>query len=93
MRSTVLCLIAVAALATANTAWAAEANLSSATSQMASKDDPDHVVCRSGEKPTGSMLPGPRICHTQKEWESIRSQAQRALELEQNHGLQSGVPN
>ncbi|HEY8696886.1 MAG TPA: hypothetical protein VIM02_04655 [Rhizomicrobium sp.] len=92
MHTRVFGLIVVSSLLASNLAWAQEANTSAAP-QMVSRDDPDHVICRSGEKPTGSMLPGPRICHTQKEWESIRAQAQRALELEQNHGLQSGVPN
>ena len=88
MRANVLGLIVVSSLMAVNLAWAQDAT-TKATAQMASHDDPDHVVCRSGEKPTGSMLPGPRVCHTQREWEDIRVQAQRGLELEQNHGMQS----
>lgn len=45
----------------------------------ANKSDLDKVVCRAGEPVTGSRLPGPRVCHTQREWNDIRQQSQAAV--------------
>ncbi|MBN9567138.1 MAG: hypothetical protein J0H79_05985 [Alphaproteobacteria bacterium] len=44
-----------------------------------STSDLDKVVCRAGEPITGSRLPGPRVCHTQREWNDIRQQSQAAV--------------
>lgn len=41
-------------------------------------DDPKHVICKS-ELETGSLLPGPRICHTKAQWDEIARQAQQDL--------------
>jgi hypothetical protein len=47
--------------------------------EAAAKSDLDKVVCRAGEPITGSRLPGPRVCHTQREWNDIRQQSQAAV--------------
>lgn len=46
----------------------------------------DKVVCRSQAAQTGSRIGARRICHTQREWDDIRQQAQEAtnrMELRQ----------
>jgi hypothetical protein len=42
-------------------------------------DDPNEVICHAGEAPIGSRFPGPRICHTRKEWAQIQKDSQDAL--------------
>lgn len=42
-------------------------------------NDPDRIVCRSGTPPTGTRIPGPRVCHTQREWDDMRRQSQEQL--------------
>ena len=37
-----------------------------------SQDDPNAVICRKGEPPTGSRFPGPTQCHTRAEWDRLR---------------------
>jgi hypothetical protein len=48
------------------------------------QDDPNRMVCRNGEPITGTRLPGPRVCHTQKQWDDMRIQSQQMLEKMQN---------
>jgi hypothetical protein len=37
------------------------------------------MVCRAGEPIVGSRFPGPRVCHTRKEWDQIKRDSQEAL--------------
>ena len=37
------------------------------------------MICKSGEPIVGSRFPGPRTCHTRKEWDQIKQDAQQAL--------------
>ena len=41
--------------------------------------NPEQVVCRTDDAPTGSHLPGPRVCHTQKQWDEIADRAHRGV--------------
>ena len=47
--------------------------------QGAPADDPNEVVCRAGEPIVGSRFPGPRTCHTRREWDQIKRDSQDAL--------------
>lgn len=47
--------------------------------QAAPQDDPNEVICRTGEPQLGSRFPGPRTCHTRKEWAQIQKDSQDAL--------------
>jgi Spy/CpxP family protein refolding chaperone len=49
------------------------------TVQAAPQDDPNEVVCHAGEPEIGSRFPGPRTCHTRKEWAQIQKDSQDAL--------------
>jgi hypothetical protein len=48
-------------------------------SQAAPQDDPNEVICKSGEPIIGSRFPGPRTCHTRREWAQIQKDSQDAL--------------
>src|SRR5271165_6084690 len=50
-----------------------------AMQQPAPADDPNEVICRAGEPIIGSRFPGPRTCHTRKEWDQIKRDSQEAL--------------
>jgi hypothetical protein len=50
-----------------------------ATQQAAPTDDPNEVICRAGEPIVGSRFPGPRTCHTRREWDQIKRDSQEAL--------------
>lgn len=47
--------------------------------QAAPADDPNEVICRAGEPIIGSRFPGPRQCHTRREWDQIKRDSQEAL--------------
>ena len=47
--------------------------------QAAPQDDPNEMICKSGEPIIGSRFPGPRTCHTRKEWAQIQRDSQDAL--------------
>lgn len=47
--------------------------------QVAPQDDPNEVICRPGEPVVGSRFPGPRTCHTRREWDQIKRDSQDAL--------------
>jgi hypothetical protein len=51
--------------------------------QAAPADDPDERICKSGEPILGSRFPGPRVCHTRKEWDQIQRDSQQELYREQ----------
>jgi Spy/CpxP family protein refolding chaperone len=50
-----------------------------ATQQPAPADDPNEMICHAGEPIIGSRFPGPRTCHTRKEWDQIKRDSQEAL--------------
>jgi hypothetical protein len=59
---------------------AAPAATPQATQQQAAPtDDPNEVICRAGEPILGSRFPGPRTCHTRREWDQIKRDSQDAL--------------
>lgn len=58
-----------------------------------STPDPDEIVCRAGEPPMGSHIPGPRICHTRRDWDAMRKQNQEDVERMQQTGLTGGRPD
>lgn len=64
-------------------AWAqqttAPAPTPDAAPQAAPANDPNEVICRTGQPQLGSRFPGPRQCHTRKEWDQIRRDSQDAL--------------
>ena len=55
-----------AATTTATTADAAPAP------QAAPTEDPNEIICRAGQPVIGSRFPGPRICHTRREWHQLQ---------------------
>jgi hypothetical protein len=60
------------------------------TSSTAS--DPDQIVCKAGVPPIGSRIPAARECHTQRQWDQEREDAQKALAGSQIRGLGSALP-
>jgi hypothetical protein len=54
-----------------------------APQDAAPADDPNEVICHAGEPIVGSRFPGPRTCHTRKEWAQIQQDSQRALYQQQ----------
>jgi hypothetical protein len=55
-------------------------------------EDPNKMVCRSLEAPTGSRLGTRRECKTQKEWDDARLQSQRDVSHLETSG-QMGLKN
>jgi hypothetical protein len=49
-------------------------------------EDPNKVVCRNAEAPTGSRLGTRRECKTQKEWDDARLQSERDVSHMQTSG-------
>jgi len=47
--------------------------------QAAPADDPNEIICHAGEPELGSRFPGPRTCHTRREWDQIQRDSQDAL--------------
>jgi hypothetical protein len=58
---------------------------SSSTSPATTDDPKSRIVCKEVQV-TGSLLPGPRICHTRAEWEDIQRQSQGTLRDVQDNG-------
>jgi len=90
MRSTVFAILTVTLFTLP--ALADDTQTSPAAAPSA-QNNRNHVICRTGQKPVGSMLPGPRICHTKREWDDLTEQSRRNLEMNQNKGYMNGVPN
>ncbi len=65
---------------------------SPAATTPAPGDDPNEIVCRRGEPVVGTRLPGPRVCHTRKEWKDIQYQTEKNIEQMQQQA-RSGNPN
>jgi hypothetical protein len=61
---------------TANTAQTGD------TAQTANTDL-DQVVCRKTAPPVGTRLGGGRVCHTQREWDQMRKDAQMYVQQQQ----------
>lgn len=59
--------------------WAQNAPATPPTTPATTSEDPNEIVCRPGEPAIGSRLPGPRVCHTRKEWKDIQFQSQQQL--------------
>lgn len=52
---------------------------------VSKKDDPDRVICKN-IKITGSHIPR-RECHTAREWEQMRKDAQATMRTSDNHQI------
>jgi hypothetical protein len=74
-----LLMSSVSVLAQDTSAPAAAPAAAPATAPTQPQDDPNEVICKSGEPIVGSRFPGPRTCHTRKEWDQIKQDAQQAL--------------
>ena len=61
------------------------------TAPQTTQDDPNEIICRSGEPVTGSHLPGPRECHTRKEWNDMQRQTQDAISHVQIQSMDSNL--
>ena len=60
--------------------------------QTAPAPDPlDQIVCRSKPAPTGSLIGGGRECHTQRAWDQLQIQSQRAVYGFQQRGLEGAL--
>jgi hypothetical protein len=55
------------------------------TSTPQQPDPNNRVICKEIEV-TGSLLPGPRICHTKAEWDQISHESQQNLRDVQDNG-------
>jgi hypothetical protein len=68
----------------ASGAWA-QATTPTATPvvQAAPAEDPNEIVCKSGEPTVGTRLPSQRQCHTRKQWAQIQEDSQRELHAQQ----------
>lgn len=61
-----------------------------AAQPAAPAEDPNEVICRNGEPILGSRFPGPRTCHTRKEWAQIQQESQNALVHQQMERSSNG---
>ena len=61
-----------------------------AAQPAAPAEDPNEVICRNGEPILGSRFPGPRICHTRKEWAQIQQDSQNTLVHQQMERSSNG---
>ena len=55
------------------------------TTSTPQPDANSRVICKEVEV-TGSLLPGPRICHTKAEWDQISHDSQQNLRDVQDNG-------
>ena len=58
----------------------------------ASAEDPDEVICRMEDPPTGSRLGGHHVCRKRSVWEQMAKDAQKTLGNIETHGLESQRP-
>ena len=61
------------------------------TTSTPQPDANSRVICKEVEV-TGSLLPGPRICHTKAEWDDMTRKARDATNENQMRGMQGGAP-
>lgn len=86
MRSTVVIGLFLGGLLMSTTAGLAQQTAQAtpaSTADAAPADDPNEVICKAGAPVVGSRFPTARQCHTRKEWDQIRRDAQAALQGEQ----------
>jgi hypothetical protein len=57
----------------------------SSSNTVSSDDQKSRIICKEVEV-TGSLLPGPRICHTKAEWDEIQRQSEATLREVQDKG-------
>lgn len=56
------------------------------------QNDPNELICRKGEPPIGSRIPGPSVCHTRAEWDAMRQQSREdTMKLQTTSG--AGKPS
>jgi hypothetical protein len=68
-------------------AWAQ----SSPTTTNTPAYDPNRIVCKSGPPPTGTRLPGARVCKTQQQWDQEQQDARDELNrIQVQRGLSPG---
>ncbi len=61
------------------------------TTQQTTQEDPNEIICRTGEPVTGSHLPGSRECHTRKEWDDMQRQTQDDISRAQIKSMDSDL--
>jgi hypothetical protein len=76
-----------AGLATASLFFLVSPALADPDTTATPQPDPNssRVICKEVEV-TGSLLPGPRICHTKAEWDQISHDSQQNLRDVQDNG-------
>jgi len=67
-------------------AMSTQQQTASAAPKRATARDPNRITCINRVR-TGSRTNFEQICHTQAEWEQIRSENRRVIERGQNRGL------
>ena len=56
------------------------------------QNDPNAVICRKGEPPIGSRIPGPSVCHTRAQWDAMRQQSREdTMKLQTTSGAGKGT--
>lgn len=90
MRKFALLLVSTAGLMVlSNTAVLAdEPQATTDAAQATQTTDPDKMVCKSMDPPTGSRLGARRECHTQREWDDRTRQDQSNVSHAQGMGYQ-----
>jgi len=87
-----MCSTPLLAQSTTTTAPAVVPAATAPAAQPAPQDDPNEMICKSGEPILGSRFPGPRVCRTRKEWDQIRRDSQDALYHQQMNRAGPGGP-
>jgi hypothetical protein len=67
-------------------AFADPVQLAPSAPVASTNDDKDAIVCHAGEPMIGTRLSAHRVCRTQREWDQVRLDSQKQVEL-----LQSGA--
>lgn len=66
----------LAIIAAAGLLFSASAAFAGSDQDQSTQPDPNEIVCRAGTPVTGSHLPGPRECHTRKQWDDMQRHTQ-----------------
>jgi hypothetical protein len=93
LRTSTFTIIAFAGLL-AFSGYAMASNSAESLQADGSQNNLDQIVCKAGKAPLGSRLPGPRECHTQREWNEIQQQSQDQLnhtQLQSTHGCLASI--
>lgn len=75
------CIVALLALASAR----ALGDDATTRTKPSDADKSNRIICKE-MMVTGTLLPGPRICHTKAEWDEIQRQAEEELREVQDNG-------